>query len=145
MGEPQDPDESDEQTEKVWDELPSEVEYPLRPGEDTEEGRAGRLEAWKKRTATGAILSSFALGLREVLEPNPNEPSIVMETSGQPPRDLPVEADLEDAPPRHSVVKIRPWLLEGADAEKPPSGPADTVEEEAPEADTPEADRPRGS
>jgi len=147
MGEKQDPDrtdasasteQSDDEQQKVWDELPPEVEYPMRPGEDTPEAKAGRREAWKKRSATGAILTSFALGLREVIEPNTNEPSIVLETSGQPPRDLPVEADLEDAPPRHSVVKIRPWLLEGAEDGKAASGSGDPVEDDG-------ADQSRGS
>jgi len=72
-----------------------------------------RVEAWRKRSATGAILTGFAFGLREALEPERKEPAIVMETSGDPPGDLPVEAHLEDAlRPRESVVHIRPWLLD---------------------------------
>jgi hypothetical protein len=96
---------------RVWDDLPPEVEYPLRPDEEAAAVAPGRAEAWRRRTAAGAIFTGFALGLREVLEPDRNEPSIMLETSGVPPKDLPVEADIDQVPPRQSVVKIRPWLL----------------------------------
>ncbi len=134
------PDASEESTEgpasdddvgadaEIWDELPTETEYPLRPGED--EGTAGsRREAWRKRSATGAILTGFAFGLREVLEPDRNEPAIVLETSGIPPKDLPVEADLDEVPPKQSVVRIRPWLLS--------RGGAAPVDDETPDAGNP--------
>ena len=70
-----------------------------------------KIEAWRRRSAAGAILTGFALGLQEALEKRKEEPSIVMETSGDPPKDLPVEADFEYGRPRQSVVQIRPWLL----------------------------------
>lgn len=79
---------------------------------DDPAAKAGRREGWRRRSATGAILTGFALGLQEVFEPEKKEPAIVMETSGDPPRDLPVEAELEMATSRRSVVRIRPWLLE---------------------------------
>jgi hypothetical protein len=53
-----------------------------------------------------------------------------METSGDPPRDLPVEADFEYGRPRQSVVQIRPWLLnEGAPGEEPVDPGADDERE----------------
>lgn len=70
-----------------------------------------KLEGWRRRSATGAILTGFAFGLQQALEPERKEPAIVMETSGNPPRDLPVDADVEYARPRRSVINIRPWLL----------------------------------
>lgn len=76
----------------------------------------GKVESWRRRSATGAIITGFAMGLREVFEPERKEPAIVMETSGEPPSDLPVEAELEAATTRRSVVRIRPWLL----ADRPP-------------------------
>ncbi|MBO0729328.1 MAG: hypothetical protein J2P57_08725 [Acidimicrobiaceae bacterium] len=76
-----------------------------------------KVEAWRKRSATGAILTGFAFGLREALETERKDPPIVMETSGDPPRDLPVEAELEDHRPRKSVVNIRPWMLPGGEAD----------------------------
>lgn len=91
--------------------------------EDFEEPQTAlptRVESWRKRSATGAILTGFAFGLQQVFEPERKEPAIMMETSGAPPTDLPVEAELEMATTRRSVVKIRPWLLD----EEPESDPA---------------------
>lgn len=76
-----------------------------------------KLEAWRRRSAAGAILTGFAMGLQEALEKRKEEPSIVMETSGEPPKDLPVEAEFEYGRPRQSVVQIRPWLLPDAGPE----------------------------
>jgi hypothetical protein len=83
-----------------------------------------KVEAWRRRSAAGAILTGFALGLQEALEKRKEEPSIVMETSGDPPKDLPVEADFEYGRPRHSVVQIRPWLLPEQGAGDTDPGPA---------------------
>ncbi|HWE56319.1 MAG TPA: hypothetical protein VG435_12455 [Acidimicrobiales bacterium] len=69
-----------------------------------------RVEAWRKRSAAGAILTGFALGLQEALETKRDDPSIVIQTSGDPPKDLPVDADFEYGRPKQSVVQIRPWL-----------------------------------
>jgi hypothetical protein len=77
-----------------------------------------KLEAWRKRSAAGAILTGFALGLQEALETKRKDPAIVLQTSGDPPRDLPVEAEFEYGRPRQTVVSIRPWLLDGAGAEQ---------------------------
>ena len=81
----------------------------------------GKMESWRKRSATGAVLTGLALGFQQVFEKEREEPAIIMTTSGDPPRDLPVEAEVEHGRPRRSVVNIRPWLLDrGA------SGPART-------------------
>ncbi len=90
-------------------------------------GLPDRLEAWRRRSATGAVLTAFALGLQEALEPERKEASITMQTSGDPPRDLPVEAQLEQLGPRQSTISVRPWLLGGAepsDADTPERDPA---------------------
>jgi hypothetical protein len=81
---------------------------------------------WKRRTASGALLSGLALGFQQVFEEKRDEPSIMMETSGTPPEDLAVEGTLDGLSPRRSVVKIRPWLLDrstGAPAGAPAGGP----------------------
>ncbi len=72
---------------------------------------AGKMESWRKRSATGAVLTGLALGFQQVFEKEREEPAIIMTTSGDPPRDLPVEAEVEHGRPRRSVVNIRPWLL----------------------------------
>lgn len=68
-------------------------------------------ERWRSRSATGSVLTAVAFGLKEVFEPERKEPAIIMETSGEPPKDLPVEANLEQLGPRQSSVTVRPWLL----------------------------------
>jgi len=82
-----------------------------------------RLEGWRRRSAAGAILTGFALGLQQALEPKRDQPAIVVQTSGDPPRDLPVEADFEYGRPRQAVVNLRPWLLgDSEDRAHPDSG-----------------------
>ncbi len=79
-------------------------------------------ERWRTRSATGTVLTAVAFGLQQVFETERKEPAIVMETSGEPPTDLPVEAQLEQLGPRQSTVKVRPWLLgtPGGEAEEAP-------------------------
>lgn len=78
-----------------------------------------RFDAWRRRSATGALLTGIALGLNQVFEPERKEPTIVLETSGQPPRELPIEADLDQLLPRETVIKVRPWLLASVPASIP--------------------------
>ena len=146
-GPPPEPDRSEPVAPRDGVEGVSEEEAPSGSGAEpavppgTHTALPPKVEAWRKRSAVGAILTGFALGLQEALEKRKEEPGIVMETSGDPPRDLPVEAEFEYGRPRQSVVQIRPWLLpdagsrtgESPDAEKktpsadgsPPDGSAD--------------------
>lgn len=122
-------------------ELGAEDEFYELPYEEfggTEDGEPhtalpGRVEAWRRRSATGAILTGFALGLQQVFEAKKDEPAVVMETSGDPPRDLPVEADFEYGRPKQSVVNVRPWLLPGANPDSATS--AGTGSESQPASD----------
>jgi len=81
-----------------------------------------RLEAWRRRSAAGAILTGIGLGLKAALEPERDEPSIVMQASGDMPSDLSVEAELGGILPADNVVKIRPWLQASSPAEPPAGG-----------------------
>jgi hypothetical protein len=103
-------------------ELPPEVEYPPDGSEP------GRFDSWRKRSAIGAMMTGLALGLREVVEPEREEPGIMLETSGVPPKQLPVEAEIDAVPPRQSVVKVRPWLLDDR-AEHAPTPAAGSLPE----------------
>ena len=101
--------------------------------EAAESGGSSMIDTWRRRSAAGAILTGIALGLQQAFEKEREDPTIVQETSGDPPTDLPVEADVQQGRARHSVVNIRPWLLgrpaDGDDPERPPrpegSGPSD--------------------
>ena len=70
-----------------------------------------RVESWRRRSVAGAILTGIGLGLKEVMEPKREEAAIVVQSSGEPPSDLPVEADLGGIHPSANVVRIRPWLM----------------------------------
>jgi hypothetical protein len=70
-----------------------------------------RVESWRRRSVTGAVLTGFAFGLREALEPERQEAPIIVQVSGDPVGDLPVEAQLDDLHPSESVVTVRRWLL----------------------------------
>jgi hypothetical protein len=85
-----------------------------------------KVEAWRRRSATGAILTGFALGLQQALGKEQEQPAVIMQTSGDPPADLPVEAEVEQGRPRQSVVNIRPWLLPDRRAQADSGSEADS-------------------
>jgi hypothetical protein len=95
-------------------------------------GLSDKAERWRMRSATGTVLTAFAFGLKEVFEPNRNQPAIIMETSGDPPKDLPVEAELEQLGPRRSTVMVRSWLLGNNLPGKGSPGEAGTNGEDGP-------------
>jgi hypothetical protein len=70
-----------------------------------------RVESWRRRSVAGAVLSGFAFGLQKALEPERKEPAIIVQVSGDPVGDLPVQAHLDDRHPSESVVTVRRWLL----------------------------------
>jgi len=90
-----------------------------------------RMERWRQRSATGAVVTAFALGLQAALDTQRDEPAIVMETSDEPPTDLPVEAQLEQLGPRQSTVKVRTWLFAANGEEAAPGGGAQAPVAEA--------------
>ncbi len=131
-GEPAEAGEVDrDETEAFGRDPEADAQSEMPPGTNT--ALPPKVESWRKRSAVGAILTGFALGLQEALEKRKDEPSIVMETSGDPPRDLPVEAEFEYARPRQSVVQIRPWLL--PDSTGPAAAEATPSEKDAPAGD----------
>jgi len=87
-------------------------------------GLPDSVERWRQRSATGAVLTAFAFGLQSVFEAEKKEPAIIMQTSGEPPMDLPVEAQLEQLGPRQSTVSVRPWLLGAGSQAQDPDGEA---------------------
>ena len=115
--------------------------FPAEAEAEPHTALPSKVESWRKRSATGAILTGFALGLQQVFEPKRDEPSIVMETSGDPPTDLPIDADFEYQRPGQSVVSIRPWLLDDQPTPGSLAG-ADRPDDEAPAPGTGRAEAP---
>ena len=133
---PEDPAPHDEFEPEGELEDDGELEYDEAAPQHT--ALSPKVEAWRRRSAAGAILTGFALGLQEALDSKREEPSITIQTSGDPPKDLPVEADFEYGRPRQSVVNIRPWLL---NEETPAEAPGD---DKARDADETRADEDPG-
>jgi hypothetical protein len=71
------------------------------------------VEAWRRRSVTGLLLTGIAFGLREALEPNPDKPAIVADVPGEPPGDKALDVNVDTTHPPESVVLVRPWLLRG--------------------------------
>lgn len=129
---------------------PTEADFARAEIESERARLAAQRMSWRRRTATGAILSGLALGFQQVFEDKQQGISVIVQTSGEPPTDLPVEAELEGLAPRRSVVKIRPWLLgedgedgedgeEGDEAAAVNDGPDVAQSEAPPRADKPES------
>jgi hypothetical protein len=71
-------------------------------------------EAWRRRSASGAILTGIALGLQYALEPDKTPPAIVQQVPGEPPGPPePFEVHVEPDHPEETVVVIRSWLMNG--------------------------------
>jgi hypothetical protein len=67
---------------------------------------------WPRRTATGALITGLALGLREVLAPVEDEPVIEeIDPNGLVDPDQPVWFVFVAGAPGASRIVLRPWLL----------------------------------
>ena len=70
-----------------------------------------RFERWRRTTATGAILTGIAFGLREALEHDKERPAIVQPAPGGKPGTEPFELHLDPGHPEYTVAVVRPWLF----------------------------------
>jgi hypothetical protein len=71
-----------------------------------------RVESWRTRTATGAVMSAMAMGLHQVFAKEQEKPAIVQEAPSDPYDDddpVIVEYAADDA--EGTTVILRPWLL----------------------------------
>lgn len=66
-----------------------------------------RLTAWSRRSVLGAVVSGFALGLREVLEPKRDEAIVVEVDADGEPHDLPIRLLLDPDDPSGSLCIVR--------------------------------------
>ena len=148
-GRPPGPDEADlaDLADLAGQDTGEAVDVDDQPRDRSSAAPPSRVESWRKRSAAGAIMTGIAIGFQQVFEKEREEPAITMITSGDPPRDLPVEAEVEHGRPRRSVVNIRPWLLDrraagrGVEDRAAPAGTESDPASEAP-GDAPGGDRP---
>jgi 4'-phosphopantetheinyl transferase len=62
-------------------------------------------------SAVGGVLAAGMLGLRDAIEPRKDaEIAIVQDDAGGPPRNDPIELELDPDHPEESVVRVKPWL-----------------------------------
>ena len=67
-----------------------------------------RFDRWRKRSATGAVLTGVALGLQHALDRPKQEPAIVVEASGDPEDDgAPFVVRLDPDDPTRTVAFVR--------------------------------------
>ena len=115
------PDESDQEP------APEPVDEPLEAfyGDDPIFGmklapppaEAPRVPPKKARTATGALLTGIALGLRDVFDPEKKRDTIAIEQEAPSEPDEPQEYEIRlTSSPRDSQAIYRPWVKEDDEA-----------------------------
>jgi hypothetical protein len=92
-----------------------------------------RLESWRTRSATGAVISAMAMGLQQVFAPQREKPAIIAEAPSDPYDDddpIVVEYVADDA--SGTTVILRPWLMPGAEGAAKPEveAPAEARDED---------------
>lgn len=65
---------------------------------------------WRRRTASGAVLTAIALGLQQALEDEKNIPAMVQPAPNAPPGPEPIDLFMDPDHPEYTVAVIRPWL-----------------------------------
>jgi hypothetical protein len=66
-----------------------------------------RFNNWMKRSATGAVMTGIAIGLREALEPRRPEVAFVIEASDPDSPDGPIDLRFDPDSPQNTVAVIR--------------------------------------
>jgi hypothetical protein len=81
-----------------------------------------RFSNWMKRSATGAVMTGIAVGLKEALQPQKKEVPFVIEARGEPDDpDKPIDLHFDPDSPADTVAIIRrPPAATGSDGTTPP-------------------------
>lgn len=66
-----------------------------------------RLVSWRRRSVIGAVAMGWALGLREVLETDPDDPIVIEVDADGEPHDLPIQLLLAPDDPSGSLCIVR--------------------------------------
>lgn len=66
-----------------------------------------RLASWRRTSIVGAVMTGWALGLREVLEPKRDEQIVIEVDADGEPHDLPIRLMLDPDDPSGSLCIVR--------------------------------------
>ena len=79
-----------------------------------------RFNEWRKRSATGAVMTGIALGLKEALVLPDDRPALVVEAPGEPDEpDRPSELHFDPDDPAATVAVVRQRREDGEDSGRP--------------------------
>lgn len=87
------------------------------------ESDPGRFNEWRKRSATGAVMTGIALGLKEALVLPDDRPALVVEAPGEPDEpDRPIALHFDPDDPAATVAIVR-QRREDTEDDQRPTGP----------------------
>jgi hypothetical protein len=111
--------EAEPQSREAANEDPSERTTEEGPDGD-EAGDPLRFSNWMKRSATGAVMTGIAFGLKEALQPRQQQTAFVIEAPGEPEDpDKPIDLRFDPESPADTVAIIR--RPRGAEPPGPPA------------------------
>lgn len=117
MEHPDDPPEDPEAwTDEQWLAWLEEGEAAER-ARQAAEGNRSTLPAWRKAPVAAQFLAASMLAVHDVMYGPREEPAIVVQASGDPPNDEPLDVHLDPDHPEESVVIVKPWLLHPHDGQ----------------------------
>jgi len=107
------PDDPEEWTDEQWLAWLEEGEAAERARQAADNRPA--LPSWRKGPVASQFLAASMIAVRDVIYGKREEPAIVIEASGDPPNDEPLDVHLDPDHPEESVVIVKPWLLHHPD------------------------------
>ncbi len=110
------------QTDGVEAEGVAESDYAGKPGEPGQGKDPLRFSNWMKRSATGAVMTGIAVGLKEALQTQKKEVPFVIESRDEPDDpDKPIDLHFDPDSPQSTVAIIRrPPAADGPDVSPAP-------------------------
>jgi hypothetical protein len=126
------PDQAADQPADQAADQPADQAADDQPGDQADPDQADsdqslRFDRWRKRSAAGVMMSGIALGLQEALTLPRQDPPFVIQASGEPDAEGPIDLQFDPDDPSSTVAVIRPWLADPkTDRTGPEEAPGET-------------------